>query len=89
MESVSDLSRAKRISQAVVKKGIKLFLAGDAKLEKTTDSAIYFRVSSKNTHEVVMRLRPRKWSCDCTYFSLKVKPCSHIVSAMLLLEKRR
>ena len=52
----------------------------------STNERIHFQVDGTETHMVVLDLVKRQWSCDCKYWSLHAKPCSHIYAAYLLLD---
>ena len=48
-------------------------------------SSLYFIVRSTRVHEVIYNGKTKRWICDCPYFSVKGKECSHILAAKLYL----
>lgn len=84
MESLMD---KKLLSKKTVEKAARLFLRKKVCLEKAAGSSIYFKVDSREEHEIIYRRRSGKWLCDCQYFSLYPKKfCSHILSVHILLD---
>ena len=69
----------------VEKKGRHLFFTGKVKLDLETKKRIFFTVLSNEKHSVIYDKEKKKWECDCKYFSLKGKECSHIIACKLLL----
>jgi len=78
----------KRTSWRTRRKGYWLFKQGKVKKEIETDKRIHFTVDtdSKN-HSVIYDKIKGDWSCDCSYYSLKFKDCSHIIACRLFLER--
>ncbi len=68
-------------------KAYKLFHAGKVKFLGRIGSSLYFLVFSSRTHEVIFRIPTGRWLCDCEFFSVTGKECSHILAAKLLAEK--
>jgi uncharacterized Zn finger protein len=73
-------------SDSIQEKGKKLFEAGRVKKEIETDRRIHFKVIGKtDTHFVIFDKEKKKFTCDCPYFTLHGKKCSHVVAAELML----
>ncbi|MFH8038854.1 MAG: hypothetical protein QXJ14_02490 [Candidatus Aenigmatarchaeota archaeon] len=53
------------------------------KLDFETEKRIYFTVKSNEIHSVFFDKEKKEWFCDCKYFSLKLKECSHIIACKL------
>jgi uncharacterized Zn finger protein len=71
-------------SEEVKKKGHELFSAGKVKKEIETDRRTHFLVQGETEkHSVIFDKERGRWSCDCRYFALTQKTCSHIVAARL------
>ena len=52
-------------------------------------SSLYFYVrSGDRVHEVIYRIPTKKWLCDCEYFSIKARDCSHILACKMWLKRR-
>ncbi len=68
-------------------KAIELLRSGRVKFIGKIGSSLYFKVFSNKEHEVIFKLRDKKWLCDCEYFSIKGKECSHIKACKLWLLK--
>jgi len=77
---MSDLSwRTKR-------KGYWLFKEGKIKKGIENDKRIYFDVESgDDVHSVIFDKNKKNFTCDCEFFSLKFKECSHIYAAKLIM----
>jgi hypothetical protein len=76
------------ISAAVEKKAWQIFRAGKVKKELETLKRIHFKIEGETEeHMVVFDKQKQKFSCDCRYFSLTQKECSHILASKLMLEK--
>lgn len=77
-----------RVSKEIRKKSYLLFKEGKVKKELETEKRIHFKVEGEtDIHSVIFDKEKNSWLCDCKYFSLKEKECSHIISAQLLLQK--
>jgi hypothetical protein len=64
-------------------------LVQDKKVKKEieTNKRIHFSVvGTEETHSVIFDKGKNKWSCDCSYNSLKNKTCSHIVASQNILK---
>jgi uncharacterized Zn finger protein len=72
------------VSKKIEKKGLELFKSGRIKKEVETDKRIHFKVQGETeVHSVIFDKEKDRWECDCRYFALNRKKCSHIVSAEL------
>lgn len=72
------------ISEEVQKKGLELFEAGKVKKEIETGKRIHFKVFGETEeHSVIFDKEKNQFACDCKYFVLKQKECSHIYAAKL------
>jgi hypothetical protein len=74
-----------RISELVKRKGENLVRDGKVVKEFESSQRIYFTVFSKSQHSVIFDKEREEWSCDCQFFSLKQKECSHILACKLFL----
>ncbi len=53
-------------------------------------SSLYFNVfSSGRVHEVIYRIPTNRWLCDCEYFSIKGRDCSHIIACKFWLKRNK
>lgn len=76
------------VSIEIVNKANQLLKEGRVKIEFETDKRIHFRViGNTEEHSVIYDKEIDGYSCDCKFFTLKQKDCSHIVSAKLLMKK--
>ena len=77
------------ISNEIKAKGEILARDGKVKKELETERRIYFEVSGESdTHSVIFDKKNRKFNCDCRYFALNQKECSHIIGAKFLLKSK-
>ena len=73
-----------KISEEVRKKGYTLFKNGNVKKELETAKRIHFKVVGETeTHSVIFDKIKNEWGCDCRFFALKERGCSHIYAAKL------
>ncbi len=73
MENVSDEIKAK---------GEILLRDGKVKKQMETERRIYFEVYGKSdVHSVIFDKKKNGWECDCRYFALNQKECSHIIAS--------
>jgi hypothetical protein len=57
---------------------------GKVKKELETEKRIYFKVSGETeVHSVIFDKKTNSCNCDCRYFALNQKDCSHIIAARL------
>ncbi len=73
------------LSWKTKRKGFWLFKEGKVKKDIETDKRIYFIVSSEKEHSVIFDKVKKSYTCDCEYFSLKLKDCSHIYAVKLFM----
>jgi len=74
--------------QKIREKAFKLLRENRVKKELETELRIHFFVKGETEdHDVIFDKVKKSWSCDCKYFSLHQKECSHILSCKLFLEK--
>jgi len=72
-----------------IKKAKKLVREGKVKIDLISRARIYFRVEGKSeVHSVILDRERNKWSCDCAYFTLKEKECSHILASKIFLKSK-
>jgi len=70
----------------IEKKARKLFREGRVRLDFESEKRIYFTVYSRDVHSVIFDKEKNEFKCDCKYFSVKQKECSHIKACKLLLK---
>jgi hypothetical protein len=70
----------------IEKKARKLFREGRVRLDFESEKRIYFTVYSRDVHSVIFDKEKNDFKCDCKYFSVKQKECSHIKACKLLLK---
>lgn len=59
------------------------------KIDFESENKIYFTVETKEKHSVIYDKMTKKFICDCKYFSLKSRECSHILAAKMFLESKK
>jgi len=78
-----------RVSKKTERKGYWLYKEGKVKKDLETDKRIHFVVqSNEKEHFVIFDKLKEKFSCDCEFFSLHAKPCSHIIASKFFLEDK-
>ena len=76
-----------KISKITERKGYWLFKQGKVVKDIETDKRIHFVVKSKmKDHFVIFDKIKKEFSCDCQFFSLHLKPCSHILASKMFLK---
>jgi len=70
----------------IEKKARKLFREGRVRLDFESEKRIYFTVYSRDVHSLIYDKEKNDFKCDCKYFSVKQKECSHIKACKLLLK---
>jgi len=70
----------------IEKKARKLFREGRVRLDFESEKRIYFTVYSRDVHSVIFDKEKNEFKCDCKYFSVKQRECSHIKASKLLLK---
>jgi hypothetical protein len=73
------------VSNFVKQKSIDLVKDKKVVKDLETLQRVYFTVFSKDQHSVIFDKEKKEWSCDCQFFSLKQKECSHILACKLFL----
>ncbi|MFZ8830290.1 MAG: hypothetical protein ACO2OO_02480 [Candidatus Aenigmatarchaeota archaeon] len=76
----------------IEKKARELFREGRVRSDFESEKRIYFTVYSREAHSVIFDKEKNEFKCDCKYFSVKQRECSHIKACKLLLkdlEKKR
>jgi len=77
-----------KISRKTERKGYWLFKQGMVKKDIETDKRLHFIVQSKDKdHFVIFDKKKNEFSCDCEFFSLHLRTCSHILATQLYLKK--
>ncbi len=72
------------LSWRTKRKGYWLFKQNKVRKELETDRRIHFVVSGKeDDHSVILDKVRHNYVCDCGFFSLKFKDCSHIIAVKL------
>ena len=71
----------------VHKKAFELYKKKRIKVEVISLRRIHFKVMSREEHSVIYDKIQKNFFCDCKYFTLKLKECSHIKACKLLLKK--
>jgi uncharacterized Zn finger protein len=74
------------VSYSTKRKGYWLFKSGKVKKDVETEKRIYFKVEGETEeHSVIFDKNKKSFICDCSYFSLKFKECSHIHAVKLFI----
>ena len=61
--------------------------SGKVVFEGLVGSSLYFKVISTSEHQVIFRITTNRWLCNCEYFSIKSRDCSHILACKYWLLK--
>jgi hypothetical protein len=76
------------VSREIRKKGYFLFKKNKVKKELETEKRIHFKVEGEtDVHSVIFDKTKKKFFCDCSFFTLHERKCSHIVACELYLKK--
>ena len=79
-----------KISKRTERKGYWIFKEGKVKKDIETDKRIHFLVKSKEKdHFVIFDKIKNEFSCDCEFYSLHLKPCSHIIASQMYLNEQK
>jgi len=72
-----------------LKKGEKAeLLFGKVVKETETKRTVYYHVpGTEEVHNVRYNKRQNEWTCDCRFFAVTMKPCSHILAATKYMEE--
>lgn len=73
------------VLKEVYKKARKLVKEGRVRLDFETSKRSYFIVYSREIHSVIYEKNEKKFICDCKYFSVKSKECSHILACKIYM----
>ena len=74
-----------KVSKEIELKAAELVRQGKVKKEIETGKRIHFRVKGETEeHFVIFDKTKSSFACDCRYFTLQGKECSHIVSARMV-----
>jgi hypothetical protein len=77
-----------KISWKTKRKGYWLFKNGKVKKEIESPNRVHFTVINNEEDKQVMYDKSKdNWSCDCRYYALKLKDCSHILACKLFMEE--
>jgi len=75
------------VSKKTEMKGYWLYKQGKVKKDLETDKRVHFIVNSnEKDHFVIFDKLKKEYSCDCEFFSLHVKHCSHIIASKIYRE---
>ncbi len=70
------------------KKAYLLFRQKRVGIDFETEKRIHFKVKGQTEeYSVIFDKERKEFTCDCKFFSLKQKFCSHILACKMLLEK--
>ncbi|MBD3156173.1 MAG: hypothetical protein GF368_06035 [Candidatus Aenigmarchaeota archaeon] len=77
-----------KISWKTRRKAYWLFKNGKVKKEIESPKRIHFTILNDTEDKQVMYDKNKdSWSCDCRYYALKLKDCSHILASKLFMEE--
>jgi len=96
MKSSIELTSIKRlikymedVSNEIKAKGEILARDGKVRKEMETEKRIYFEVSGEtDKHSVIFDKKKNKYECDCRFFALRQKECSHIAAVQFFLKDK-
>lgn len=71
------------ISWKTKRKGYWMFKQGKVKKVMETSKRIYFKIDGEREHSVIFDKTKKEYMCDCKFWSLKFKPCSHIYACRM------
>jgi hypothetical protein len=76
------------VSSIIVGKAEKLIQEGKVKKEVETENRMHFTVEgTSEVHSIMFDKTKEKWSCDCSYNTLKGRVCSHIVACQKIMAR--
>ncbi|MDI6825775.1 MAG: hypothetical protein QMD36_01105 [Candidatus Aenigmarchaeota archaeon] len=79
-----------KFSKRTERKAYWLFKQGKVKKELETDKRIHFSLKSEDKeHFVIFDKKKNEFTCDCYYFSLHQKNCSHILASKMWLKEQK
>ena len=78
------------ISKRTERKGYWLYKQNMVEKQIETDRRIHFAVKTTHVkeHFVIFDKKKKEFSCDCQFYSLHLRPCSHILAAKMCLEDK-
>ncbi len=72
------------VSNEIKAKGEFLLQDGKVRRGMETEKRIYFEVDGdSDVHSVIFDKKKNGWECDCSYFALRQKDCSHIIASKM------
>lgn len=75
------------LSWRTKRKGYWIYKEGKVKKDIENDKRIYFNIESdEKTHSVIFDKVKNTFTCDCEFFSLKFRDCSHIYAVKLFIK---
>ncbi len=78
-----------KISKRTERKGYWFFKEGKVTKDIETEKRIHFVVkSNKKDHFVIFDKIKNDFSCDCEFYALHLKPCSHILASQMCLKDK-
>jgi hypothetical protein len=73
------------VSKEIERKADELVRKGRVRKDVETDKRAHFSVKGETEeHLVIFDKTKKSFTCDCRYFSLQGKECSHIVGARIV-----
>jgi len=77
------------VSEKIKAKAELLIQERKVKKELETDRRVHFSVvGTDENHSVIFDKTKNDFTCDCRYSSLYHRPCSHVIAAKILLQKK-
>jgi len=75
-----------KLSGEIKGKALKLLKENKIKKELETEKHVHFKVQGKSdVYSVIFDKEKNKWECECRYWSLTQKDCSHIIACKTLV----
>jgi hypothetical protein len=79
-----------KISRRTERKGYWFFKEGKVSKDLETEKRIHFLIKSRiKNHSVIFDKIKKEFSCDCMFYSLHLKPCSHIIASQIFLNEQK
>lgn len=79
-----------KVSREIKMKARDLVKKGKVRKEVETEKRIHFKVEGETEeHFVIFDKEKNRFSCDCPYFSLKEKYCSHIEAVKIFISRQK
>ena len=73
------------VIKEIYKKAKRLVKENRVRFDFETFKRIYFTVYSREVHSVIYEKSKKNFICDCKYFSVKQKECSHIIACKIYM----